>query len=356
MHHKSYLMALEEINNSGGITKGKYAGHQLEFLFDDTFGKAETARKVTEKLISQHQVPIIMGGYSSAAAFAISKVCEKNKIPFISPSGAADKITQLRRKYTFRITPPASDHVTGLQEFLLSAVRPGSMAILFEKTRFGMSTGKAMKRWCEENSIEVTIFEPYEPWATDFRPLLNMVYALTPEVIFTTVRLTDAILLVKQMAELNIRPGLLAGMAGTFAKPEFIKEVDPLSENMVSAAVWIPNLKYAGAKRFVKKYKAKYATEPDYHGAQAYAAAYVCRDVLERSKSLESKHLLQALRDTEMMTLLGPVKFISYEKYRNQNKLPTLVVQIQNGRPVTIWPPEAATAGFINPGGAWYQR
>jgi branched-chain amino acid transport system substrate-binding protein len=183
-----------------------------------------------------------------------------------------------------------------------------------------------------------------------------MVYAMTPNVIFTTVRLIDAILLVKQMAELNMRPGLLAGMAGTFAKPEFIKEVDPLSENMVSAAVWIPNLKYVGAEGFVRKYKAKYATEPDYHGAQAYAAAYVCRDALARSKSLESKHLLQALRDTEMMTLLGPVKFISYEKYRNQNKLPTLVVQIQNGRPVTIWPPEAATADFINPAVEWDQR
>jgi branched-chain amino acid transport system substrate-binding protein len=356
MHHKSYLMALEEINNSGGITKGRYAGHQLEFLFDDTVGKAETARKVTEKLISQDQVPIIMGGYSSAVAFAISKVCEKNKIPFISPSGAADKITQQRRKYTFRINPPASDYVASLQDFLLSAVRPRSMAILFEKTRFGTSTGKAMKRWCEENGIEVVIFEPYEPWATDFKPMLTMVHAMNPDVVFTTVRLMDAILLVKQMVELNSQPRLLAGIAGTFAMPEFIKEVDPLSENMVSAAVWIPNLKYAGAKRFAKKYKAKYATEPDYHGAQAYAAAYVCRDVLERSKSLEAKHLLQALRDTEMMTLLGPVKFISYEKYRNQNRLPTLVIQIQNGRPVTIWPPEAATSGFVNPAGEWYQR
>jgi len=57
-----------------------------------------------------------------------------------------------------------------------------------------------------------------------------------------------------------------------------------------------------------------------------------------------------------MMTVFGPVKFVSYEKYRNQNKLSPLVVQIQNGKPVTIWPPEAATAGFVNPAGAWYQR
>lgn len=356
MHHKSYLMALEEINRSGGIRKGKYAGYQLQFLFDDTVGKAETGRKVTEKLISQNKVPIIMGGYSSAVAAAIAMISEQNKIPFVSPSAAADKITQKRWNYTFRINPPASEAISGLQAFLLDVVRPRSMAILFENTRFGTSSGEAMKRWGEENSVGVVMFEPYEPWAADLKGVFTTVYALNPDVLFTTARLADAILLVNQLAELNIRPRLLAGIAGTFAMPAFVQRAGALSEKIISAAVWVPNVKYAGAEKFASKYKGKYGIEPDYHGAQAYAAAYVCRDILERAKSLEAKNLLIALKDTDMMTVLGPVKFVSYDKYRNQNKLSSLVVQIQNGSPVTIWPPEAAKAGFINPAGDWYQR
>lgn len=230
------------------------------------------------------------------------------------------------------------------------------MAILFEKTHFGSSTGEAMRRWCEENRVEVLMFEPFEAWTADFKGVISMAYALNPDVIFTTARLADAILLVKQMAELNVRPRLLAGSAGTFAMPAFIQEVGMLSENLVSAAFWVPNVKYPGAEKFASKYQAKYRAEPDYHAAQAYAAAHVCRDILERSKSLEASSLLIALKDTDMMTVFGPVKFVSYERYRNQNKLSSLVVQIQGGRPVAIWPPEAATAGFINPAGAWYQR
>ena len=356
MHHQSYLMALEEINNSGGLRKGTHAGYQLEFLFDDTVGKAETGRRVVERLISKNKVPIIMGGYSSPVAAAIATVCEQHKIPFLSPSAAADENTQNRWKYTFRINPPANDYATGLQEFLLAAVRPRSMAILFEKMSFGLSTGEAMRRWCEENRVEVLMFEPYGPWAADFKGVISMLYALAPDVIFTTARLADAILLVKQMAELNLRPRLLAGSAGTFAMPAFIQEVGMLSENAVSAALWVPNVKYAGAEKFTRRYQGKYGTQPDYHGAQAYAAAHVCRDILERSKSLEANSLLIALKDTDMMTVFGPVKFVSYEKFRNQNKLSSLVVQIQGGRPVTIWPPEAATASFVNPAGAWYQR
>ena len=356
MHHQSYLMALEEINNFGGLRKGKYAGSSLEFLFDDTVGKAETGRKVVEKLISQKKVPIIMGGYSSAVADAIAKVCEQNKIPFLSPSAAADQITQKRWNYTFRINPPASEAISGFQAFLSGAVRPVSMAILFENTGFGKSTGETMKRWCGENKVAVVMFEPYEPWAADFKDVIDMIYALNPDVIFTTARLADAILLVNQLAELNIRPRLLAGVAGTFAMPKFLQGVGPLSEKLVSAALWVPHVKYAGAEKFASQYKGKYGSEPDYHAAQAYAAAYVCRDILERSKSLEAKSLLLALKETDMMTVLGPVKFVSYDKFRNQNRLSTLVVQIQNGRPVTIWPPEAAKASFVNPAGEWYQR
>jgi branched-chain amino acid transport system substrate-binding protein len=356
MHHQSYLVALEEINNSGGLRRGPYAGTQLEFLFDDTGGKAETGRKVVEKLISRDKVPIIMGGYSSAVAAAIAKVCEQNKIPFLSPSAAADEITQNRWKYTFRMNPPVTDYGSGLQEFLIRSVRPRSMAILYENSPFGSSTGEAMRRWCEENGIVVVMFEPYEPWAEDFKGVISMVYALNPDVVFTTARLADAILLVEQMGELNVRPRLLAGTGGTFAMPAFIQSVGMLSENAVSAALWVSKVKYPGAEKFASKYKGKYGIEPDYHGAQAYAAAYVCRDVLERSKSLEAKSLLIAIKDTDTMTVFGPVKFVSYDKYRNQNKLSPLVVQIQDGKPMTIWPPEAATAGFVNPAGAWYQR
>lgn len=349
MHHKSYVLALEDINASGGIRGGKYAGYKLAFLFEDTLGKAESARKLTEKLISHEHVPIIMGGYSSAAASAIAKVCEQNKIPFISPSGAADKITQQRWKYTFRINPPASEYTTGLQAFFLSVVKPEYMVILFENTNFGVPTAHAMKRWGEENRIQVLMFEPYEPWAEDFRGVLTTVKAINPDVVFVAGRLADAILLVQQMNELDLRPRLLAGSAGTFAMPPFIQEAGAWAENIVSSSLWIPNVKYRGAKSYAGRYREKYGAEPDYHGAEAYAAAWVCKDVLERSKSLEANDLVKALRATGMMTVFGPVKFISYENYRNQNKLPTLVVQIQNGKPVTIWPPEASTAGFVNP-------
>jgi len=353
MHQKSYLIALEEINAFGGIRKGKYAGYKLEFLFQDTLGKAETGRTLTEDSISQDKVPIIMGGYSSSVVFGIAEVCEQNKTPFISPSGAADKITQQKWKYTFRLNPPASEYASGLRDFFSKVVKPKSMVILFENTRFGTSTAKAMERWCEENGVEVLMFEPYEAWAVDFKFMLTEVKSNEPDVIYMVSYLMDAVLLIKQSKQLNIQPKLFAGGAAGFTLPQFVEGVGELSENIVAATLWAPNVKYPGAMDYFNKYMARYKTEPDYHGAEAYSAAYVCRDVLERTESLEPDDILEALAATDMMTALGPVKFVSYENFTNQNRLSTLVVQIQNGKYVTIWPPEAATGEYIYPAKEW---
>ena len=348
LHRQSYVMALEEINASGGIRQGRYAGWPMEFLFIDTRGLAETGREAVKNLISEQSVSIIMGGYSSAVAFAVAEVCEWNRIPFISPSAAADEITQQDWEFTFRINPPVNDYNSGLEDFLCNITQPKSMSIVFENTRLGMSSAQGMKKWCEENFIEVLMYEAYEPWAGDFEEIVEEIGASNIDIVFVAANLRDSAVLVNQLAQSETHPKMIIGSEGTFSSPDFVKEVGPLSENLLTSAVWIPHVNYPGANEFVHHYEAKYGTTPDYHGAQAYAAAQVCRDILERTLSLEAGDLLEAFQTTNMMSILGPVKFNSYKNFTNQNQILTLVIQIQDGEFQTIWPPNAATADCAN--------
>ena len=50
-----------------------------------------------------------------------------------------------------------------------------------------------------------------------------------------------------------------------------------------------------------------------------------------------------------LMTLFGPVRFTSYDKKTNQNKLTTYVVQWQYSRLKLIWPRELANADYVYP-------
>lgn len=355
-HHNGYKLALEEIIPQGGIRKGALKGKKLTFHFEDDEGKPEKAKAVTEKLITRNKVPMIMGGYSNSEVFAIAGTTAQYGTPFLSPSGAADDITRKGWKNVFRLNQPASEYCSGLQNFMLKTIKPSSMVILFENTLFGTSTAKAMKEWCEENKIKVLMFESYEAGAADFKPLLTRVKMAKADVIFMVSYIMDAVLLTRQTAELDIDSKLFCGGAAGFALPEYVKGVGKLGEGVMTAVLWSHDVKYPGAQKFFDDFSKKFNLVPTYHGAEAYSAAYVCQDVLERTKSLSKEDLNKALSETNMITIFGPVKFVNYKKFINQNKVPSLVVQVIKGKHETIWPPDAASAKYIYPQPKWKDK
>jgi len=355
-HHNGYKLALEEIIPQGGIRKGALKGKKLTFHFEDDEGKPEKAKAVTEKLITRNKVPMIMGGYSNSEVFAIAGTTAQYGTPFLSPSGAADDITRKGWKNVFRLNQPASEYCSGLQNFMLKTIKPSSMVILFENTLFGTSTAKAMKEWCEENKIKVLMFESYEAGAADFTPLLTRVKMAKADVIFMVSYIMDAVLLTRQTAELDIDSKLFCGGAAGFALPEYVKGVGKLGEGVMTAVLWSHDVKYPGARKFFDDFSKKFNLAPTYHGAEAYSAAYVCQDVLERTKSLSKEDLNKALSETNMITIFGPVKFVNYKKFINQNKVPSLVVQVIKGKQETIWPPDAASAKYIYPQPKWKDK
>jgi branched-chain amino acid transport system substrate-binding protein len=108
-------------------------------------------------------------------------------------------------------------------------------------------------------------------------------------------------------------------------------------------------LKYPGTKDYYDQYIKKYATPPDYHGAEAYSALLVAADVLKRTDSYGPESIRTALDNTDLITPFGPVKFTSSEKFERQNSLPTQVLQIVNGKFECVWPEEHAASNFIPP-------
>ncbi|MEE8483589.1 MAG: ABC transporter substrate-binding protein, partial [Nitrospinota bacterium] len=183
----------------------------------------------------------------------------------------------------------------------------------------------------------------------DFKPLLAKVKQMDPDLIYMISYVLDASLLMNQSMELKMNPRLFAGAAAGFTLPEFVHNTGKAGKKVVSATLWHQSLPLPGAMDYYNNFKAKYNRETEYHGAEAYAGAYVVADVLRRAKSHSTADITQALKETDMMTVFGPVKFISYDKKINQNKLQTYVVQWQNGKLEMIWPRSLSKAMYVYP-------
>ena len=351
IEQKAYAIAAEEINAKGGIKKQK-----LVFTFEDSQGKPEIARSIAEKLIDVKKQPIVFGEYSSSCSKAVAAVAEERKVPYVVVTGAADDITQQKYKYVYRICPTNAYYAVGLMSFLNEIVKPKSVVILYESSDFGTSGADDMEMQATKAGMKVLMKEKYEKGAVDFKPILSKVKAANPDVIYMVSYVMDAALLMRQIKELRIDSKLFAGGAAGFDIPEFVGNAKEAAEFVVTATLWSPQVSYPGAKDFAEKYKAKHGNYPSYHGAEAYAMAYLLKDVLERAASMKPEDINKALKATKLMTAFGPIQFQDKDGFQNQNFMETLVRQVIQGQHQTIWPKRIASANYIYPIPRWRDR
>lgn len=349
---KSFIMAADEINAKGGVN-----GKKVELLIEDTTGKPDIGRSAIEKLITQDRVVLIGGGYSSSVTWATIAVAQQQKVPFLVNTGSADKITEQGWEYIFRLNPPVSEYPGALKSFLAKIAKDvKTVVILHENSLFGQSGSKKFVKLAKKLGLKVLMKEGYEAGSVDFKPLLTNVKAKKPHMIYMISYIMDASLLMRQSKELNLNPKLFVGGAAGFTLPEFQKNAGTATEYVYSATLWTPSVPYAGAKEYYDNFVKKYNTPTEYHGAEAYAAMYVIADALKRARSFAAKDVRDALASTDMKTIFGPVKFISYGKMKQQNKLPTFLVQWQKGKLETVWPEDVSTQKPIYPTPAWIKR
>lgn len=348
---KSYEIAMEEINAKGGI-KGK----KVVLEFEDSQGKPEISRSIVEKLIDVKKQPVIFGEYSSSCSKAVAAVAEERKVPYMVVTGATDDITQQKYKYVFRMNPTNAYYAVGFMSLLKEVVKPKSIAILYESSDFGTSGAEDMVTQAKKVGMKVLVKEQYEKGAVDFKPILSKVKAAKPDVIYMVSYVMDAALLMRQIKELRIDASLYAGGAAGFAIPEFIQNAKEASELVMTATLWSPQVAYPGAKEYAEKYKRLYKDYPSYHGAEAYAALYIIKDVLDRAKTWKADDIRTAFKATNMMTAFGPVKFQDKDGYYNQNFMDSLVMQVIKGKHETVWPANYASAKYVYPIPKWRDR
>ncbi len=356
MEKNSFELAQAEINASGGVK-----GRDLEFVYEDDTGKPDVGRMGMEKLITVDKVPVITGGYSSSVTFAAAQVAQKYRVPFLVNTGSVDKITEPEafdlsigdsdKFYIYRLNPPVSEYASGLEGFL-KYVAPVKTAMIFhENTTFGTKGAKAFAESCSKLGIEIQAISSYTEGTVDFKPLLLRVKAQNPELVYMISYVMDAALLMKQSKELQLSPKLFVGAGAGYTMPAYRENAGIASEKTISATLWHQSLPVPGATDYYNAYITKFGDKspPDYHGVEAYAAAYVVKDALDRASDMKSASIKKALDGTDMMTAFGPVKFIAYDAKIHQNKMETYVVQWIDGKLELIWPKHLAKVTPVYP-------
>ena len=346
MMKNAFEMALERINGAGGIK-----GHPLQLAYANDRGDPNTGELAVDRLVREEKSVMLVGGYSSSNTLKMAYAADRLDRPFLVCTAADDRITQHNLTNVYRLNPPACEYTRGLEEFLLDRVKPKSMSIVYENSPYGTGGARRLMEFCRSNDIDIKGIHPYFKKAATSEYLtkvLEPVKREKPEVIFMVSYLKDATMLARKAKELKLK-SVLCGGAGGFTHEKFVHKTGQASENVVTATLWSPSVKFPQAHRFYQAYVQRYAMQPDYHAAEAYSALLVAADALERASTLTAEDIRTALGATQMQTPFGQVEFKDYGPFKRQNTSATQVFQIKGGRFETIWPPAIATSMYQAP-------
>lgn len=342
--HQGILLAVEEANARGGV-----AGRRVTLLSRDDEGKPERAIASAEELIARHRAVALIGGYVDSLVGPIAEVAERTKTPYLATASLDERLTGKGNRYFFRISSLAP-YVAAMTGIVSEVFRAGSVAILYSHTPGAAQLAKKQKEIFEKAGVRVTVFEPFAPGLSDFTPLLGRIQREGAEVLISNTFFADHLLLVRQMAQTGIKARAFLGAFG-MEFPAVIKEMGPASEGLFGTTTWQPGVTLAGreaeSRAFIEAFSRRFGREPAPLAMHGYAAAKTLLAALSTAgTALSGEALREALARADVETPMGRVRFneagdpLHYER---------MIIQVQGGRHVIVYPPSRATAPAIYP-------
>lgn len=340
-----YELWLERINAVGGITVSGQK-KKVELVFYDYQTDEKRAQQLAERLITVDRVQVMTAPFGSGHTKVVAGVAERYGIPIVAVA-SSEPVHNQGYKNLFGTLAPS----VGLIDAMVALVREKQpavkrLAVLGRADVFPKIMASTMAAQAKKAGFEVVYDELYPVGTLDHASALTQVKAINPDWIFVTGYTKDLVLVRKQMADLRIVAPVITMITGPAYK-EFVDSLGPLAENVTSATWWHPSQTYksndvfGSTQAFADAVRAATGQDPDYVHASSAAALIVIQNAIERADSLNPKALRDAIAAMDINTFYGPIKFRA-DGMNSNRMLP--IIQIQNGKPVVLDPPDMKQA------------
>jgi branched-chain amino acid transport system substrate-binding protein len=358
-------MAADAINAAGGIKS--LNGLKLELLLGDTQTKPDVGRTEAERVVNQG-AQMLMGSFDSGSTAAMVPVAQQRRIPFLVDIAAADPITanvaksvkegQQKVQYVYRNFPTGSSFgrkaVQYFTEIFKEArVSPKRVVLMYCNDLFGQSQSRGFQaaHKAANPSWEIVDVIPWPEPPQDLSTEVSRAKAAKPDVIAPITRPASAQLLLPEIRKQRVEMmGIVGpGSPGLYEAGQLAVLKEDL-ESILTSVPW-PNFKNPRTNAVAEEYKKRSGGRTfDTNSGYSYDAMFLIADILERAKSTDPDAIAEAMKKSNyaggLMQYGGPIVF--NELGDNPNAIPTMI-QILGGKPVAVWPREAAVSKFVFP-------
>jgi branched-chain amino acid transport system substrate-binding protein len=321
--HKGTVLAVEEINAAGGVL-----GRKLVHKFDDNQSKAGESSTVVKKLISRDGAIAILGEVASLRSLEGADVCQRNKVPMISPSSTNPSVTE-KGDYIFRICFIDPFQGSVMAQFATKTLKAKRVAVLTDVAQtYSVGLATFFKERFTKDGGAIAAEGNFSSGDKDFKAQLTSIKTANPDAIFLPCYYTEAALITRQARDLGLNVPIFGGDG--WEAPELLQIGGQAMENTYYSTHYSPEATDPAVVNFVKKFGARFAGEtPDAMAALGYDSVYFLADAIKRASTTESAKLRDALAATK--EFVGVTGKTSMDDKRNATK-PAVIVQVKDGK------------------------
>ncbi len=352
-------MAIDDINSAGGIQS--LGGAKLKLLAVDTGATAETAKNAAQRMISDN--PNLVGGigcWLSTFTLAATEVSERAELPWLTLS-YSDAITDRGFKYVFQTSPTANAQAEQIVPYLMKLSQaatgkvPTKVAIIGDNTAASVSFLKPINdHVLKDQHLEAVVNQIYTPPLSDATTLVQPVRAARPDfVMLLSTNNGDDKIIADTFSEYGMPATKLAlvGNGGHWVVPELLKTTgkDILEDVLIGLANWPGKAVDDLSARYVKR------TGNPWFGHNeifAYAHVQIFAWALNKAGVANKQKVADAIRTmdiTDGPAIYFPGHHLKFDDKGRRVDAQLVIVQWQNGKPVTVFPEDMAVAKPVWP-------
>ncbi len=356
---KGANLAIEHINAAGGIKA--LNGAKMKLLVFDAGDSVEKAKNAAQRMVAQEPDLVgATGSWLSSFTLSVTEVTERAELPVLTLS-YSDAITSRGFKYVFQTSlGGGAQAVSALPAILKLAEdatgkKPASAGIVMDNTAASVSFSKPMREGgLAKLGLKLVVDETFTPPLSDCTPLIQKVRSSRPEILLLLpTSISDDKLCVEKMSEMGLGKGRVPTISNGahIGAPDMLK--NSTKEIIEGVMTIVGNWPAKGHEKigaeFVQKSGEPWMTQDS---LSTYGDMWIFKEAMEKAGSADKKKVAEAIRTMDSKE--GSAKFfpggrMKFDEQGRRVDADLVIVQWQNGLPITVYPEASAVAKPIWP-------
>lgn len=291
------------------------AGRRVELFTADTAGQPALTKTKIQELVERQKVQVVIGPLAAFEALAVDGYIRQAGIPVISPSAAAEDLTQRKPNPWFvRAVGTSAQPTHALGEYAAKELGYRRIAMIADDFAFGYELSAGFQRTFELNGGKIVqkLWSPLN--VADYG---SYVAQLKPDVdaVFAGFAGANGLRFLQQYREYGRKIPVLGAM--TTVDEGILKNMGDEALGVISAGWYAATSDAPGNARFVQAYEAEYHAQPGYYGVGAYTAGLFLEQALQQVQGRieDRKAFMAALRRVHLRE--GPLGDVHLDEYGN---------------------------------------